>query len=253
MQVDGLVALTHKPWVVLTEVDPWRGVIGSDVPTTVLYEDGLVIGHRGRGPDARAWTALAPEPVAELVRAIVTDDLLALPEFMSRPAPTDQPTVRLLLRRGERWALRQVYGLRRQDLEGGGEVANTPAAFVEAYRRLLEFSVPQEKPWEPAQIEIMLWDFSHAKEPSEAWPSSLPAPPATIELPKHGVYKHMVAGTYEAAAKKFMSTHNARRAIRHGEHLLSFSYRRRVPEEDYLNQVRACLSAKPEHLPTGCR
>ena len=32
-----------RPLVVLLEFDPWQMVIGSDVPTFVLYDDGTII------------------------------------------------------------------------------------------------------------------------------------------------------------------------------------------------------------------
>src|SRR5689334_14251271 len=46
VEVPDLDKLTHKPMFVVTERNPWAMVIGSDVPTVALYEDGLLIYQR---------------------------------------------------------------------------------------------------------------------------------------------------------------------------------------------------------------
>lgn len=260
IEVDGLDALTHKPLVVLTELDPWRTVIGSDVPTTVLYEDGTVVSHRGTGNATYAWTARAPQAVNALARRIASSDVMTLPVRWSVLAATDQPTVRLLVRSGSRWKYTEVYGIRR---DGKPAITNNaapdaPSTFVDAYRALLDFEVDGAVPWTPEQIEIMLWDFSHTKKRPRPWPREIPTPAYTKPTQSKGVFKHVVDGRLEPAVKEFLSSLEPAQAVSLGNHTLSMAYRRRVPEEEYIMRVRDCarvlkVAADAGLPPAGCR
>src|SRR5262249_18316423 len=160
-EVPDLDKLAHKPMFVVTERDPWALVVGADVPTAALYEDGLVIYQRVRGEHAEAmrgqWT---PREARSFVAEIIKAGFLELPLRGSLSSWTDQPTVEILLRSGKTWHLSSMYGMRRGDKQAGD--FEPPKAFAEAFSRATALEVRGAVPWKPDEIEVMLWDFSYA-------------------------------------------------------------------------------------------
>src|SRR5689334_17565724 len=80
VEVPDLDKLVHKPLFVVTERDPWAMVIGSDVPTAVLYEDGLVLYQKIDGKRAEAmrgqWT---PDQARSFVDELAKAGFLEVP------------------------------------------------------------------------------------------------------------------------------------------------------------------------------
>ncbi|TKD12666.1 hypothetical protein [Polyangium fumosum] len=104
VEFEGLAKLDPKPLVVLRERNPWLMVLGSDVPTIVVYEDGLVVYHKLVGNKAEALTAnVGAEAAKKLGEELATADFMALPAQASVTAATDQPTVGIALRQGSQW------------------------------------------------------------------------------------------------------------------------------------------------------
>jgi hypothetical protein len=243
LEVPGLDALAHQPLVVLIERNPWLNVIGSDVPTLALYEDGLVIYHRVKDHHAEALQAQLGKGGAQaMATELVGLGFFELPLYASVAHATDQPTVDVYLRSGTRWHLASVYGIGRDGKATHGDGEPAPA-FARAYQRLATFEAPGAVPWKPEQIEVMLWGFEYAKE-AKPWPATIPRPPASVKPSKNGVYKHFLDGKYDAAVHAFQATLPGTTAVELNGSKWSFGYRRRIPEEDYLWKVRQALYAE---------
>jgi hypothetical protein len=193
---------------------------------------------------------------------LVGSGLMAVPVRSSVSLATDQPRVSLLLRSGTRWKYAEVYGIDRSGRpshgSGSGQHNPAPPAFVEAYKRLVAFDAPAATPWVPDRIEVMLWDFAHTKLPVRRWPAEIPPPPAGTKLPDKGVFKHFIAARYEPAVKSFVGSLGTGEAVAVNGRPASIGYRRVVPEEAYIEQVRTCAWRKivvkpPAAAPPGCR
>ncbi len=235
VEVDGLDALPHRPLLVLTEENPHLMVDGSDVPTMVIYDDGLVVFHGGQHS-----VTLKPAEALRLVEAIATPEFLALPVLTRVRERGGLPTVHIGLRLGTRWKYVAVYGvpLGIVVLNEGEPMPQGPVAFMRAYADLLAFDAPGSAPWTPESVEVMLWDFSHAHD-QRPWPADVPAPPSDW-LPG-GTRHHILAGSHEPALHRFLDGLAETQAVAFNKHLWSIGVRRIVPAEDYMRAVQACV------------
>jgi hypothetical protein len=229
--------------VVLIEHNPWLMVVGSDVPTLVLYEDGLVIYHRVKERRAEPLQArLTPDRAQALAAELVDIGFFGLPLYKERTMGTDQPTVDIYLRSGTRWHLASVYGASRHDPAVYGDGTPGPV-FSRAYHRLATFEADGAVPWKPEQIEVMLWDFGDASQ-SVPWPTAIPRPDASVKPPKGSVYKYFMDGKYGDEVRGFQETLHGTTAVELNGFRWKVGYRRRIPEEDYFQKVKLALHSE---------
>ncbi|QHL88339.1 hypothetical protein GU926_13215 [Nibribacter ruber] len=159
------------PMVVLTEEDPWLMVIGSDVPTFVLYENGQIIYKKVENRKVKYFTvSLSKEETqAEIYKMGFSDSLLKLPSYIEAYRATDQPTNELILNFDSARTFR-VYG----NLRNETARAATPKAFLTVYDYLKGYSHAKAMPWMPEEIEVLATDYSHSKEKAAKWPATWP-------------------------------------------------------------------------------
>lgn len=235
LQVPEPAGLGARPLVAVYERDPWAMVIGSDVPSFVLYADGTVIlspitGEPpgrivGRTADARALSAklfalLENEPVRRTLWGA-----------------TDQPTTAFLIRSDKGWIQRTVYGMTAGCKPSNSRAAPVPAAVRDACAAIAGLSVDARKPWAPGAFEVMLWGFEHSRGEAKPWPPAVPAPPARKPL-ERGVVKHRISPPHHAALKTFLSSLAPNQAVSHAGHKWSVATRAVVPADEYLTTVR---------------
>jgi hypothetical protein len=89
----GLDTLTHKPLAVLWQMNPWLTVIGSEVPTVVVYDDGLVVMHRIAGHSVSRFEGQLTHADARALAARIDAGLAKAPHDSRATGATDQPTV----------------------------------------------------------------------------------------------------------------------------------------------------------------
>lgn len=164
------------PTLVLIEPNPWAMVIGSDSPAFAAYEDGTVIWRTSNGFRTTRLNG------SELDRLIAGMDPDALRRSYGRYEAsdwTDQPEEELLLYRGGRPAFISVYG----SLKSPDVRAKIPREIVTAFDRLKAFHPAESVEWLPDRIEVMVWPYEYAPEPSIQWPKDLPdlSDPRTIK------------------------------------------------------------------------
>jgi hypothetical protein len=151
-----------RPVLVLIETNPWAMVLGAESPRFALYDTGLAIyatkeGYRQIQLDERQAT--------ELRNAVDIGALACLDSRYSTTEATDQPSEVLLFGRGGHLSGTAVYGPVSSGL---------PPALVAAYERLVAFGDAGAKPWLPEFIEVMIWPYEYAPDPSIVWPSKWP-------------------------------------------------------------------------------
>jgi hypothetical protein len=242
VEVPNLANLTHKPLFVLVERNPWLMVIGSDTPTVVLYEDGLAIYQQMNGDHAEAMKGhMAPAAARAFVDGAVQAGFLELPLHTMLSRGHDLPTVEILLRSGTAWHLASAYGMRRNGPASDGlSDREAPRALATVYEKALAIGIPGAQPWKADEIEVMLWDFSHARSAVE-WPAGVPKPPPDVKA--HGVYHHFLDGKYEPLVSGFLLSKDRKTAVMLNGTMWSMGLRPRVPEEEYIQKARAAFDA----------
>ena len=160
-----------QPIVVLVETNPWLMVIGSDVPTFALYENGQIIYKKVVN---KKWKYFEVSNDRETTQKIIksfgiTDSLMNQTDYIEASNWTDQPTNILLLNFDN---LRQisVYGSLAEKKSEARK--NTPKDFVTVYDNIKKFENKKAQDWLPDNIEIMLTDYNHSPEEPKEWPEN---------------------------------------------------------------------------------
>ena len=156
------------PIVVLIETDPWLMVIGSDVPTFALYENGQIIYRKIVDKRYKYFEVKNDrEKTQAIIKSLgITDSLMTQSDYTEASSWTDQPTNVLLLNFD---TLRQitVYGdLRNPKNE---ERIKTPKDFLTVYDNIIKFDNNSAKEWLPDTIEVMAIGYSHSPEKPLKW------------------------------------------------------------------------------------
>lgn len=157
-----------QPIVVLIETDPWLMVIGSDVPTFALYENGFIIYKKVVNKKWKYFeVSNDPETTQKIIKSFgITDSLMKQQDYIEATGWTDQPTNILLLNFD---TLRQVTvygGLRNMKSEAR---TKTPQPFLTVYDNLIKFETDKAKEWMPDTFEVMATDYSHSPEKPLQW------------------------------------------------------------------------------------
>lgn len=156
-----------SPIIVLLENDPWAEVVGSGSPSFALYDDGSVIQQTASG---FTTARLSEREVRQLLERLRPNVLSRFYGRFDVADATDQPDQDLLIYSGERPVFVSVYGSLRQD-----EIrSRIPEPIVAAYDTLTAFAHPGSLPWLPEYVEVMIWPYEYAPDPSIQWPSDWP-------------------------------------------------------------------------------
>ena len=161
------------PVVVLTEINPWLKVLGSDVPSFVLYEKGQVIYQRLENGKASQYfeANLSSEEAKRIVSSLgITDSLLALPDFIEATTKGNQPTNELMINtKGTK--IISVYGNLRTDAKARKA---TPKAFLSVYNKVTQYRNAKAKEWQPSIVEVLLTNYNHSPVMPVRWPAQWP-------------------------------------------------------------------------------
>ncbi|MFC0518402.1 hypothetical protein ACFFGT_29580 [Mucilaginibacter angelicae] len=161
------------PLVVLTETNPWLMVIGSDVPTFVLYKKGQILYKKKVSNKIKYFQVKLDqdEVGAALKKLGITDSLQKLPAEINASSASDQPTSELILNLNSTKQI-SVYGSLRYEKSKARE--NTPAPFLKVYDNLINFKDDKAKEWVPDIIEVMFTTYSNSPEKPLKWPTEWP-------------------------------------------------------------------------------
>ena len=156
-----------QPIVVLIETDPWLMVIGSDVPTFALYENGTIIYKKVVDKRWKYFEITNDrENTQKIIKSFgITDSLMKQPEYTEASNSTDQPTNILLLNFD---TLRQisVYGRLRTTSE---DRQKTPKDFLTVFDNIIKFENSSAKEWLPDTVEVMATKYSHSPVKPLKW------------------------------------------------------------------------------------
>jgi hypothetical protein len=213
------------PLFVLIEQDPWATVPGADAPTFALYGDGTVIFRRGEGYSS---VKLGRHELARLTAEL---NLTALPAFAKHyetASFTDARTEVLFVFREDKPSVISVYG----PLTVAGAGAQVPAKVVSAYDRVRAFDHPKARPWLPDKIEVMIWPYDYAPEPSIVWPKEWPGLNDTHTVRRGGdAYSIYLSSTEYPELQRFLATQREKGAVEIGGRKWAASTRVPFPSE----------------------
>lgn len=157
-----------QPIIVLIETDPWLMVIGSDVPTFALYENGQIIYKKVVD---KKWKYFEVSNDRETTQKIIksfgiTDSLMKQQDYIEASSWTDQPTNIMLLNFD---TLRQisVYG-RIREIKSDARL-KTPKDFLTVFDNIVKFETDTAKEWLPDTFEVMATKYSYSPEKPLKW------------------------------------------------------------------------------------
>ncbi len=157
-----------QPIVVLIETDPWLMVIGSDVPTFSLYENGQIIYKKVID---KRWKYFEVKNDRETTQKIIkslgiSDSLMKQQDHIEASSWTDQPTNIMILSFD---TVRQisVYGRIRDPKNEARH--KTPKDFLSVYDNIIKFESDSAEEWLPDSFEIMATKYSYSPEKPLKW------------------------------------------------------------------------------------
>lgn len=218
-----------QPIIVLVETNPWLMVIGSDVPTFALYENGQIIYKKLVNKKWKYFEVTNDqENTQKIIKTFgVTDSLMKQTDYIEASIWTDQPTNILLLNFD---TIRQisVYG----NLKNKKDESRyrTPKDFLTVYDNIKKFESKDAKDWLPDYIEIMLTDYSHSPKKPKEWPDYWPNLESESTI-KRGELQYSLYLPKENFQdfKKFISDLKEKQAIEINAKKFSVSYRLPFP------------------------
>lgn len=156
----------NNPVVVLYETDPWLMVMGSDVPSFALYQNGQIIYRKIVDNEYKYFEIKNDrEKTQKIIKSFgITDNLVNGESYFKASTSTDQPDNILLLNFKDYKEIK-VYG----DLKNKETREKAPKDFLMVYDNIQKFEDVNAKEWLPEQIEILATDYTHSPEIPVKW------------------------------------------------------------------------------------
>lgn len=225
------------PLVVLIERNPWLSVIGSDSPSFVLYDSGLVIFIKKVAEKYKYFsTILGQEEINKLYSPKIVQTFFNLksndpkdPDYFDTVSMTDQPTNTFVMWQGEKKRKIYVYGRLRDDKESRDK---TPKELLALFDQLIQFDKAEAKKWSPEKIEVMAWSYDYAPEGALDWPPGLPDLNHPTTVKRENIYSIYVDQKQFEQINQLMKKKGDRQAIAINGKKMSLSFRYPLPGEE---------------------
>ena len=213
------------PLLVLLETNPWEMVIGSDTPAFALYENGQVIYRTGSGYKS---IKLDPNEQSRFLDSLQLDGLSRLTGGYRASQATDQPQTYLLVYAGREPAFISVYG----SLDVKSVRAQLPPEIATLRNKLRAFEDDRASKWLPDHVEVMIWPYEYAPEPSIVWPERWPGlnAPTTRERGE-GSFSIFVPSAEFEQLRAFLASQRPKGAVEIGGKKWAASFRLPFPHE----------------------
>ena len=172
------------PIIVLTVTDPWLMIIGSDVPSFALYENGQIIYKKiVDRKEVFYIVKLDRDQTQSIIKSFgITDSLINMEKYTEAIGRTDQPTNHLFLN-FEKPLMKSVYGYLNN--ENNPARKNVPNSFLTVFDKLLKFTHKNGKKWIPEKVELLVSRYSHSPEKPVHWPNKWPNLDDSTSIKRH--------------------------------------------------------------------
>lgn len=228
---------TPSPVVVLLSTDPWRMVIGSDSPTFALYSDGTVIFQQKDGYRSIKLTQIAMD---EMLKPLARPELAQLSGRFEATSWTDQPDNHLLVYNQKMPFYISVYGSLNDDTVR----SKVPDVVLSAFDRLRNFTVPSAQHWLPTRVEVMVWPYEYAPDPSIIWPKKWPTLKSPTTRKRGDSYSIFVPSSELPALKSFLASGRQKGAVEIDRKKWAASIRLPFPHEELWMSPNEEITAK---------
>lgn len=208
------------PLAVLIEENPWLWVIGSDVPSVALYDDGLLIYHDATITNDFPFRSvrLQTQELRELCESIgPTEEFDKLHPCFDLAGGFDLPSTKLYLSDGKTHKMVSLYGTRIDDghllvCDNNTNIV-APKEFIRVQTLLSGLSYKGADPWIPEYYEIMIWPYDYAPN-QRNWPDTFPGLKDRLTLQrKKGAYSLYIQGSRKAELAEFLSKSRDKEAV----------------------------------------
>jgi hypothetical protein len=197
---------TPYPLIVMLTSDPWLMVIGSDSPTFALYSDGTAIFRTKAGLRS---TKLDQTQQSDLVRVFTNPELAGLFGGYHAANATDQPNNELLVYGNKLPFYISVYG----SLDDKSVRAKLPKVIIDAFDKLRYFQVSNSRAWLPDRVEVMVWPYEYAPDPSVVWPQRWPHLKDATTRKRGDSYSIFIPSAELHALKMFLASRTEKAAV----------------------------------------
>ena len=225
------------PVAILIETNPWAMVIGADTPRVAVYDDGEVIFAKEQNQRVQYYQLTLDAPSLKTMRtqlsALLSINDLKLSYELVRA--TDQPEAKFYLSDKKRELVTSVYGLSStgngSSVSGDSGNAGVPRELLDFYKWLLELDSSQRKVWTPKYVEVMLWDYSYAPQPSIKWPRDWPSLDSDRTVKRGDKYSIFLDGRLQPQIAAFLATRSEKGAVEISGKKMAADYRYTFPGE----------------------
>jgi hypothetical protein len=239
-----------NPLAVFIQSDPSALAIGEETPRVAVYEDGEVIFLK-RVDQRRVYHHLRLDTSAlarfreRLKPVLALKDLKA--GYNIAPNLTSQPMAKFYFRDGDREVATLVYGLMAPgtklvaytELPGGPPAVTPPNELLKLHKYLCELDYEKSAEWTPRYVEVMLWDYSYAPEPSIYWPKNWPSLGSDRTIRRGDSYSIFLDGSSLPELRAFLMTQKERGAVEIGGSKMTACHRFAFPGEPTWRRVLA--------------
>lgn len=216
-----------KPLIVLVETDPWAMVIGSDVPSFALYENGQIIYQQIENKRVKIYeVTLSKAELQNVIKSFeITDRVFKLPNYIEAASKTDQPTNVLTLN-FDSTKIIAVYGR----VGTNPEVRKSaPKQFLAVYDNIKKYKNDSAKAWFPDRFEVMFWDYNYAPN-KRPWVEDFPdlKSPTTVKWDNDMYSVYIDKKNYDEF-EKYYSSMGEKQAVEINGKKMAIDYRLPFP------------------------
>ena len=215
-----------KPLVVFTETDPWTMVIGSDVPSFVIYETGQIIYKQIENKQLKFYeVTFGKSDIQKIIKSLgITNSIYKLPDYTEASYATDQPDNELIINLDSSKIIR-VYG----DVGTDTKARNaTPKEFLEIYDNIRKYRNNKAIEWLPDKIEVMFWDYDYAPN-KRPWIVGYPDLNSNTTIKRGDDYSVFIDKKDYDEFKKYYSSMGEKEAVEINGKKMAIAYRLPFP------------------------
>jgi hypothetical protein len=185
--------------------------------------------------------------LAAFIKALRIETVTCLEGYYQGTEMTDQSTEELIFFQNGKPMLIVVYG----SMMEWETRSRIPAPISAIYDRMRGFADANARDWKPEKIEVMIWPYDHAIEPSIKWPKDWPGlnAPDTVKRGERGYSLYVPTANYDALIA-FLKTAREKGAVEIGGRKWTASLRYPFPEERQWMRLRS-KEGPPSTCPAG--
>lgn len=221
------------PLLVLIEPDIWKMVVGSDTPAFALYEDGRTIYRTRSGYES---VTLDPEELTKFLKSLDLRSVAGLAGGYIATERTHQRQTFLLIYTGQDPVFISVYGA----FEQHQNRAKLPPEIAALRDKLLSFGDDRASQWLPEDIEVMIWPYDYAPEPSIVWPERWPDLDAPTTRKRGDSFSLYVPSAEFEPLKAFLASRREKGAVEIAGKKWAASFRMPFPHERLWMTPKGC-------------